>query len=238
MSSALRRRAVGGPGVFTNTVNGTDNTVKAFNTAVNVDIGAEPGSGNDRYVVVLMTGMTEWSGQMITSTSMTIGGVSATEVAKSDGTGGTFGTASVIYFAKVNTGTTANIVWTVSSGGRNCRCQGWSIHTIVIPNTLSLTVSDSGSQKSVTTPSVSLNVPAGDTYAFGVYTANNDTNTGNALGGTLGIPDTYSVDTHTEEPIAAGAMQLNGATSGTINFTYSGSVSTSTRLACGVLLAS
>lgn len=108
-----------------------------------------------RYIIVGIGA--RWGAAPTSVTSVTVGGVSATEVVQL----GPAGNVAAIYIAAVPTGTTGDVVVTLSDTMLRC-----VIHLYRVVNIASATASDTDSNAAAT-PTMSIDVPAGG-FAVGV----------------------------------------------------------------------
>lgn len=141
-------------------VDSTDNlTTYTFSA---VPIGA---AASRDHVVVGLTFRATSNGR--TFSSVTIGGVSATLILKNDNTDDAGNsTGSALYSAAVPTGTTADVVMTLSGGASRASCDAWTVE-----NVTSFTPYDTATYhtaSSASTFNLDLDSPTGTSVAMGV----------------------------------------------------------------------
>lgn len=161
----------------------------------------------DRYVIVGIS----YGNNSATVSSVTIGGVSATSIVVAAGTAGGWGTiGAAIFIANVPTGTTADVVVTLSAGQNRCGIGVWSA-TGMSGTTASATNSSSASPGSA-----SITIPTG---GFGIAVASIAENSAPLVSWT-NATERYDSDVEAGSFVQSGA-DTSSSGSVTITATYS-----------------
>jgi len=171
-------------------------------------IGAEPGAGQKRVLVIAEGGASLSVNRDISTTSASVGGISATKVAERLPSSTSYKQYVAVHTVEVPTGTTATVVL----NSANSRGFGVQIYAVYISDAADLTLFDSGTDAGTTTLTSTVDTPSGDSFAVAAAQyRNGETTPSLSFSGTLGIATDYRQDILTNENFYAGSALVSGS---------------------------
>ena len=181
------------------------NTSTTFSS---LSIGSEPASGRKRYVVVVEGGASAFADSNISTTSLTIGGITATKALGNLSTSTSFKQYCGVWYAEVPTGTVASVSMVAGAA----RGFGVQLYSVYMDTDKSLALSDTSVASGTTTLTTTVDVPTTNalTVAAAQYRNGEDTPS-ISFGGSLGVTTDYRRDLSSNENFYSGSILTTGA---------------------------
>lgn len=180
-------------------------------TFSSMSIGDEPSAGQKRYIVVCDGGCSFYTDDDISTTSMTVGGITTTLAQENLSSSTSFKQYVGVRYAEVPTGTTATVI--VNSAKE--RGFGVQLYVVYVSSGEALALSDSGTDGGSTTLTATVDAPLGNSLAVTCAQFRNGEATPSiSFSGTLGVTTDYRADLLSDENFYAGSIEKTSSATG------------------------